>query len=69
MDVDGGREDNIKMYIGCEEPGSSVSIVYDYGLATGRSGLDLPQPPQGQRIFPLTFLPRLALGTTQPPIQ
>jgi hypothetical protein len=65
MGVDGGREGNIAMYIGCEEQGSSGSIVYDYGLATGRSGLDLPQPPQVQRIFPLTFLHRLALGTTQ----
>jgi hypothetical protein len=40
--------------------------VSDYGWTTRRSGFD---PRQGQRIFPLTSVSRLALGPTQPPVQ
>jgi hypothetical protein len=36
------------------------------GWTTGRSGFD---PRQGQRIFPLASVSRLALGPTQPPVQ
>jgi hypothetical protein len=36
------------------------------GWTTGRSGFD---SRQGQRIFPLASVSRLALGPTQPPVQ
>jgi hypothetical protein len=42
----------------------SGSIVSYYRLE--RSGFD---PRQGQRIFPLASVSRLALGPTQPPVQ
>jgi hypothetical protein len=44
--------------------GSSVSIVFDYGLDD--RGFD---PRQEQRIFPLTSVSRLSLRPTQPPVQ
>jgi hypothetical protein len=46
--------------------GSSVSIVSDYGLDTGRSGFD---PWQGQKIFPPSSVSRSALRSTQPRVQ
>jgi hypothetical protein len=45
---------------------SSGSIVSDYGLDDRAIGFD---PRQGQRIFPLAFVSRPALGHTQPPFQ
>jgi hypothetical protein len=48
------------------EPGSSVSLVSDYGLDDRAIGVD---PRRGQRIFPLTSVSRPALGPTQPPVQ
>jgi hypothetical protein len=41
-------------------PGSSVSIVSDYGLHV---------PRQRQEIFSLMSVPRQALGPTQPPVE
>jgi hypothetical protein len=45
---------------------SSVSIVSDTGLSTGRSRF---VPWQGQRIFPLSSVSGPALGPTQLPVQ
>jgi hypothetical protein len=52
------------MYIGSR--GSSVSTVSDYGLDDQAIGL---QSRQRQRIYPLAFVTRPALGPTQPPVQ
>jgi hypothetical protein len=46
------------------EPGSSVSIVFGYGLGDRGS-----IPGRGERIFPLTSVSIPALGPTQPPVQ
>jgi hypothetical protein len=46
--------------------GSSVSIVFDYGLDDRAIGV---WSRQGQRIFPLTSVCRPALRPTQPPVQ
>jgi hypothetical protein len=46
--------------------GSSVSIVSGYGLDDRAIGFD---PRRGERIFPLAFVSRPALGPTQPPVQ
>jgi hypothetical protein len=47
-------------FIFINEPGSSVSIVSDYGLHVLR---------QRQEIFSLMYVPRPALGPTQPPVE
>jgi hypothetical protein len=46
--------------------GSSGSIVSDYGLDDRAIGVRFPA---GQRVFPLAFVSRSALGPTQPPVQ
>jgi hypothetical protein len=46
------------------EPGSSVSIVFGYGLGNRGS-----IPGTGERIFPVASVSRPALGLTQPPVQ
>jgi hypothetical protein len=51
-----------KVYI--KSPGSSISIVSNYGLDDW--GFN---PQQGQRIFLFASVSRLALRPTQPPIQ
>jgi hypothetical protein len=55
-----------EVYTNMNEPGSSGSIVSDYGLDERRSRFD---PRQGQRIFPLASVSRPALRPTQPPVQ
>jgi hypothetical protein len=47
-----------------QEPGSSVSIVSDYGLGDRGS-----IPGRGERIFPLSSVSRPTLGPTQPSVQ
>jgi hypothetical protein len=47
-------------------PGSSGSIVSDYGL--GDRAIEV-RSPAGARIFPLVSVSRPALGPTQPPVQ
>jgi hypothetical protein len=42
------------------------NLFHSVWLQTGLSGFD---PPQWQRIFPLTSMSRPALRPTQPPIQ
>jgi hypothetical protein len=49
------------------EPGSSVSIVSDYGL--DNQAIEVHSPGRGERIFPLASVSRPALGPTQPPVQ
>jgi len=49
-----------------EEPGSSVSIVSDYGLDDRAIGV---RSPAGAKDFPLASVSRPALGPTQPPVQ
>jgi hypothetical protein len=48
------------------ETGSSVSVVYDYGLRPGESG---SIPGRGNRFFSLASVSRPALKPTQPPTQ
>jgi hypothetical protein len=48
------------------EPGSSVSSVW---LRTGRPGDRGSIPGRGERIFPITSVPRPTLAPTQPPVQ
>jgi hypothetical protein len=46
------------------DSGNSFSIVYGYGLD------DLGSiPGRGERVFPLAFVSRPALGLTQPPVK
>jgi hypothetical protein len=49
------------------EPGSSVSIVSGYGL--DNRAIEVLSPGRGERIFPVAFVSRPALGPTQPPVQ
>jgi hypothetical protein len=47
-----------------QDQGSSVSVVSGYGL-DDRGSI----PGRGGMIFPVSSVPRLALGPTQPPVQ
>jgi hypothetical protein len=49
------------------EPGSSVSIVSNYGL--DYRAIEFRSPAEAKRIFPMTSVSRPALGPTQPPVQ
>jgi hypothetical protein len=52
---------HIKVLLGAE---IAQSVLSDYGLGDRGSILG-----RGERIFPLTSVPRLALGPTQPPVK
>jgi hypothetical protein len=47
--------------------GSSVSIASDYGLDD--RAIEVRSPAEVRKFFPLTSVPRPALGPTQPPVQ
>jgi hypothetical protein len=50
-----------------KEPGSSVSIVSDYGLDD--RAIKVRSPAEAKRIFPVGCVSRPVVGPTQPPVQ
>jgi hypothetical protein len=47
--------------------GSSISIVYGYGLDD--RAIEVRSPGRGERVFPIVSVSRPALRPTQPPVQ
>jgi hypothetical protein len=49
------------------KPGSSVSIMPDYVLDDRT--IEVRSPAEAKEFFPVAFVSRPALGSTQPPVQ
>jgi hypothetical protein len=57
----------LTLYSTACEPGSSVTIVFDYGLDDRAIRGSIPG--RGKRIFPVASMSRRALGPIQSPVQ